>query len=92
MAWDEGTVIATCQGCENKHILADNRGRLDLSNWTGFSLANRTTSLRQSDYNGTMDAATLASLGLTINPETGTFMLAQRPGDIFEVGFREMVP
>lgn len=85
VAWDEGTVIATCQGCENRHVLADNKGRMDLSNWTGFSLANRTTSLRQGDLGGPMDAAKLAALGLAIDSASGKIVLARRPGDVFEV-------
>ena len=85
VAWDEGTIIATCQGCDNRHVLADNKGRLDLSNWTGFSLANRTTSLRQRDLDGPMDAAKLANLGLAIDPVSGKIALARRPGDTFEV-------
>lgn len=89
VAWDEGTIIATCQGCFNRHVLADSRGRLDLSNWTGFSLANRTTSLRRQDY-GQLDAEQLAALGLAIDSASGNVTLARRPGDVFEV-FKERV-
>mmetsp|Transcript_7747 Transcript_7747/g.17193 ORF Transcript_7747/g.17193 Transcript_7747/m.17193 type:complete len:348 (+) Transcript_7747:56-1099(+) len=36
IAWTQGVIVATCQGCKAKHLLADSGGLLDLTNETAF--------------------------------------------------------
>lgn len=36
VAWSSGVVVATCRGCNVRHLLADSGGLLDLTNETGF--------------------------------------------------------
>ena len=82
-AWDAGTVIATCQGCNRKHVLADAAGLLDLSNWTKFS--NVESSVEGARSVAGMGIAELAALGVGVDPATGSWTLLPRGNETVTV-------
>jgi len=86
-AWMNGVVIATCQGCNSKHLLADNRNRLGSTDSKQFTnvlnnLNENATFIDSMDYNDDMAAKreALSEFDLTTD-ETGTIQLMPRPGD-----------
>jgi hypothetical protein len=81
VAWASGVVITTCQGCYNRHLLSDMKGRLDIGNTTQFS--NVANAIGATTVNPrSLDAKTLESLGLDINDD-GTVQLVPRVDEEF---------
>lgn len=71
IAWRSGVVVATCQGCKARHLLADNTGLLDLSNDTGFTnivqlIEAKGDSVMRVDPS---DRKTMADLKLGVGPD-----------------------
>jgi len=79
LAWDQGVVISTCQGCQNRHILSDAKGITDIGNWTKFSNVVNAKNATTLNIPG-MDAAALEALGLSVG-EDGTVQLVPRAGE-----------
>eukprot|EP00614_Pseudopedinella_elastica_P026829 CAMPEP_0172620796 /NCGR_PEP_ID=MMETSP1068-20121228/106331_1 /TAXON_ID=35684 /ORGANISM="Pseudopedinella elastica, Strain CCMP716" /LENGTH=320 /DNA_ID=CAMNT_0013428211 /DNA_START=84 /DNA_END=1046 /DNA_ORIENTATION=- len=81
LAWEAGTVIAQCQGCNNKHLLSDAGGHMDLSNWTGFSNVANQQGGAVPLNTGAMTESQLAAMGLEVNATTGNVALRAQPGE-----------
>jgi len=69
IAWNNGVVVATCRGCNVRHLLADSEGVLDLTNETNFRnvvdyMESKGESVMALDRN---DAETLDSLGMKVD-------------------------
>lgn len=79
VAWEDGVVISTCQGCENKHILSDAKGLMDRGNWTNFSNVVNSIGATKLNLPG-MDPSELEALGLKVG-ENGTMELLARAGE-----------
>jgi len=71
IAWTSGVVVATCQACRSRHLMADNEGVLGSSNCTGFANAvqmieDRGGAVTRLDE---VDDATLRALNLTVGDD-----------------------
>ena len=92
VSWNEGIVIATCQGCNAKHLIADNTGLLDLGGFTNFTnaveeLINRGEEVNRVHIDGPMQGddgaaqSRLSDFDMAIDPDDGSVQLMPRPGD-----------
>ena len=82
VSWNEGVVIATCQGCNAKHVLADANGLLDLTNELNFTNA-VDEARKKGEYVNQLNDNDLERLGefFLEKDEDGVTQLVPRSGD-----------
>lgn len=88
VSWNEGVVIATCQGCNVKHLIADNTGLLDTGGFTNFTnavdeLKNRGEAVNRVHLEEAAEGGSgtrLSDFDLTVD-DNGNVQLMPRPGD-----------
>jgi len=82
VAWEKGVVIGKCFGCGATHLLADNSGKMDVTNMTQFKNAFDDAKLRgiPAQRLDASDPAALAAAGIELLPD-GNVSLTVRDGD-----------
>jgi len=83
--WEEGVVIATCQGCGVKHLLADNQGLINIGDaYNAVDNAKKDSVVNKLKLDASMDDNMkndlLSEFDLTTD-EKGNIQLLPRPGD-----------